>query len=105
MHQFLEIYWHKEQLACKGRPQCKKTFSFGHCPNKGGGAQGAKSGGEAVLLQFLDFTKDPATHSVTHRCMGKTCGFAAVLAATAATAAGPRGRNPISESTVKQSEK
>ena len=46
-----------------------------------------------------------AAQSVSHRCMGKTCGFAAVLAATAATAAGPRGRNPISESTVKQSEK
>ena len=45
------------------------------------------------------------THSVIARCMGKTCGIAAVLAATAATAAGPRGRNPISESTVKQSEK
>ena len=28
--------------------------------HKGGrGAQWAKSGGEAVLLQFLDFTKDP----------------------------------------------
>ena len=25
----------------------------------GGGAQWAKSGGEAVLLQFSDFTKDP----------------------------------------------
>ena len=25
---------------------------------RGGGAQGAKSGGEAVLLQFSDFTKD-----------------------------------------------
>ena len=46
-----------------------------------------------------------AAQLLTHRCMGKTCGFAAVLAATAATAAGPRGRNPISESTVKQSEK
>ena len=31
------------------------------------------------------------THSVIARCMGKTCGIAAVLAATAATAAGPRG--------------
>ena len=23
--------------VCKGRPQLKKTFSFGHCPNDGGG--------------------------------------------------------------------
>ena len=38
----------------------KKTFSFGHCLNDGGGgAEWAKSGGEAVLLQFSDFTKDP----------------------------------------------
>ena len=33
----------------------------------------------------------PESHSVTARCMGKTCGSAAVPAATAATAAGPRG--------------
>ena len=58
---------------------------------------------EKELIQKLE--EENAAQSVSHRCMGKTCGFAAVLAATAATAAGPRGRNPISESTVKQSEK
>ena len=52
-----------------------------------------------------DLSLRSAAQSVSHRCMGKTCGFAAVLAAKAVTAAGPRGRNPISESTVKQSEK
>ena len=40
-----------------------------------------------IKCPFLGFE----THSVIARCMGKTCGIAAVLAATAATAAGPRG--------------
>ena len=62
--------------------------------------------GWAIKGQMMDMYRGPSeTHSVIARCMGKTCGIAAVLAATAATAAGPRGRNPISESTVKQSEK
>ena len=35
------------------------------------------------------------THSVIARCMGKTCGSAAVLAATAATAAPDLVEKPI----------
>ena len=39
---------------------------------KGGGAQWAKSGGEAVLLQFSDFTKDPM-HDFNRLFCWNTC--------------------------------
>ena len=37
-----EIWWKKIQILNKGRGQLKKTFSFGHCPNKGGGSTHAR---------------------------------------------------------------
>ena len=46
-----------------------------------------------------------AAQSVTHRCMGKTCGFAAVLAATAAQQPDLVGEIQSRKSTAKQSEK
>ena len=57
------------------------------------------------LTNFIIVIMDSAAQSVTHRCMGKTCGFAAVLAATAAQQPDLVGEIQSRKSTAKQSEK
>ena len=47
----------------KGRHQQKKTFSFGHCPNKGGGHSGLNQG---VRISTDCFAETPVTVSFVH---------------------------------------
>ena len=56
-------HWHQERICTSVFIQVplgtQKILLSGFFPSRGGGAQWAKSGGEAFLLQFSDFTKDP----------------------------------------------
>ena len=66
-----------------------------------------RSSEEKILLRYgLNFLGElSAAQLLTHRCMGKTCGFAAVPAATAAQQPDRVGDFQSRKSTANQGEK